>query len=93
MNMAQTALVYVGSPLAIALVLGAAVYGRTMTQPNRYRPGRAWTYEPVWYVGSPTHVPTRPTLPPGSTPAQALTAATTVAAQLDLPMGGASGEW
>ena len=93
MNMAQTALVFVGVPLALALVLAAAVYGRTVTQPNRYRPGRPWTYEPVWYIGSPTHVPTRPALPAGSTPARALTASTLAAAEQDVPMGGASGEW
>lgn len=93
MNMAETALVFVGIPLGLALLISAAVFGRTMTQPNRYRPGRPWTYEPVWYIGSPTHVPTRPELPAGATPAQALTASTTAAAEQDVPTGGASGEW
>ena len=68
MNMAETALVFVGIPLGLALLISAAVFGRTVTQPNRYRPGRPWTYEPVWYIGSPTHVPTRPELPAGATP-------------------------
>jgi hypothetical protein len=94
MNMAQTALVFVGCPLALALLLAAAVYGRTATQPNRYRPGRPWTYEPVWYIGSPTHVPTRPVLPAGATKAQALTVSTMASAEQQNPAtGGASGEW
>ena len=93
MNMAETALVFVGSPLALALILAAAVYGRTAVQPNRYRPGRPWTYEPVWYVGSPTHVPTRPELPAGSTRGRELSASTLAAAEQDVPTGGASGEW
>ncbi len=93
MNMAETALVFVGTPLALALVLVAAVYGRTVTQPNRYRPGRPWTYEPVWYIGSPTHVPTRPALAADTTPAQALSSSTVAAADQDVPTGGASGEW
>lgn len=93
MNVAQTALVYVGSPLAIASVLAAAVYARSMTQPNRYRPGRPWTSAPVWYVGSPTHVPTRPRLPAGATPAKVLSAATTAVVEKQVATGGASGEW
>jgi hypothetical protein len=93
MNAAQTALIYVGSPAAIALVLVAAVYGRTATQQNRYRPGRPWTYDPVWYVGSPKQLPARPALPLGATPDRMLTAATMAAIEQSEPMGGASGEW
>jgi hypothetical protein len=93
MNMAETALVFAGIPLLLALALAAAVYGRTMAQPNRYRPGRPWTYEPVWYVGSPTHVPTRPALAAGATPARALSASTLATVEQDVPTGGASGEW
>lgn len=93
MNIAETVLVFVGIPLALILILIAAVYGRTATQPNRYRPGRPWTYDPVWYVGSPTHVPTRPALPAGATQDELVSAATMAAAERDVPMGGASGEW
>jgi hypothetical protein len=93
MNMAQTALVYAGIPLALALILYVAIYGRTVTQGNRYRPGRPWNYEPVWYVGSPTHVPARPKLSPGATAGRELTAATAATVEQNAPMGGASGEW
>lgn len=93
MNVAETALVFVGCPLAAALVLVAAVYGRAATQPNRYRPGRPWTYDPVWYIGSPTHVPVRPTLPAGATRDEQVTASTLAAAEQDVATGGASGEW
>ena len=50
MNVVETALVYAGAPLVLTAVLAAAVYGRTMVQPNRYRPGRPWNFEPVWYL-------------------------------------------
>ena len=93
MNILETALVYVGSPLAIALLLATAVYGRTATQPNRYRPGRPWTYEPVWFIGSPHNVPSRPALPAGATAAQALTASTITNVEQHAATGGASGEW
>jgi hypothetical protein len=93
MNIVQTALVYVGIPLALALILAAAVYGRTAVAPGRYRPGRPWTYDPVWYVGHPHSIPTRPILPAGSTPAQALTASVMASVDQEATMGGASGEW
>jgi hypothetical protein len=93
MNIVQTALVFVGTPLGIALVIASAVYGPTIMRPNRYRPGRPWTYEPVWYVGNPRHVPARPTLAPGATRAQALTASTMADVEQNTSVGGANGEW
>ena len=39
-------------------MLASFVFGRSaMQQPNRYRPGRAWTYEPVWFVPHPDALP------------------------------------
>ena len=93
MNIVETALVFVGLPLGAALVLAAAVYGPTMMRPNRYRPGRPWTYEPVWYVGSPHRIPSRPTLPAGSTRARALTASIMADVEQNTAVGGANGEW
>jgi hypothetical protein len=77
----QTLLVFVGIPLGIILVLFAAVYGRSLVrQPNRYRPGRPWTYPDAWYVPHPDAVVTSA----GARPAEA--GATTA-------VGGADGEW
>jgi hypothetical protein len=56
----QTVLVFVGIPAAIVLVLFLAVYGKSLVrQPNRYRPGRPWTYPPSWYVPHPDAVVAR----------------------------------
>jgi hypothetical protein len=53
----ETVLVFVGIPAGIIAVLALAVYGRPMVrQPNRYRPGKAWTYPPTWYVPHPDAV-------------------------------------
>lgn len=78
MTVTATLLVFVGIPAAIVLVLFLAVYGASMArQPNRYRPGKAWDYEPAWYVPHPEVIA-------GATPsASGSTTAT----------GGASGEW
>ena len=44
MSVVQTVLVFVGIPAAIVAFLFLAVYGKSLVrQPNRYRPGRAWT--------------------------------------------------
>jgi hypothetical protein len=53
----QTVLVFVGIPAGIVSLLGLAVYGKSLVrQPNRYRPGKAWTYPPSWYVPHPEAV-------------------------------------
>jgi hypothetical protein len=50
MTVIETVLVFGGIPLAVVLLVIAAVYGRSaLHQPNRYRPGKAWTYPPAWY--------------------------------------------
>jgi hypothetical protein len=56
-SVVQTVLVFVGIPAAIIAFLFLAVYGRSLVrQPNRYRPGRPWTYGPSWYVPHPEAV-------------------------------------
>ena len=74
----QTLLVFVGIPASIVLFLFLCVYGKSLArQPNRYRPGKAWDYEPAWYVPHPEVLA-------GTKPS---TAGSTTAT------GGASGEW
>ena len=56
-SIVQTVLVFVGIPAGIIAVIFVAVYGRSMVrQPNRYRPGKAWDFEPSWYVPHPEAV-------------------------------------
>ena len=69
MTIVETLLVFVGIPAGIILLLFIAVYGRSMvSQPNRYRPGKAWDYPPSWYVPHPEAV-TTPAGKSGSTTA------------------------
>ena len=87
--MVETALIFVGAPAAATTVLAGAIYGRTLARPNRYRPGRPWTYEPVWFIGNPEQF--HPTAGPTAIPARP---EPTVAAGTGSPeVGGASGEW
>jgi len=84
MSVIETVMVFACIPLAVVLVITALVYGRSaLHQPNRYRPGKPWTYPPAWYVPHPDAVA-------DSVPDHAAIEGShtrTVAA------GGASGEW
>lgn len=57
MTIVQTVLVFAGIPLGVIALVTFAVYGRSaLHQPNRYRPGKPWTYAPAWYVPHPDAV-------------------------------------
>lgn len=80
MSVVQTVLVFIGIPAGIILVIYLAVYGKSLAQaPNRYRPGKPWTYPPSWYVPHPEAVV-------HAAGAQSTSKSTTA-------VGGASGEW
>jgi hypothetical protein len=84
MSVVETVLVFVAIPLGIVAVLALAVFGRSLArQPNRYRPGKAWTHEPSWYVPHPDAV-LHPV--PVKRALEAASSSTTA-------VGGASGEW
>ena len=54
MSIAQTALVFAGIPILVVGTFVLLVFGPgELRQPNRYRPGKPWTYPPVWYVPRP----------------------------------------
>lgn len=95
MNVVETSLIYVGSPLALTALLAAGVYGRSAAHSAKYRPGRAWTHEPVWYL---PHSDVAAALPPANH-AQSMTGGpstipgATVSTPADEVVGGASGEW
>ena len=94
MSIAQTALVFAGIPILVIGVFAVLVFGPgELHQPNRYRPGKPWTYPPVWYIPRPVtdaapatghhavEAPVRPAIEAGG-PAPTPNA-----------VGGASGEW
>lgn len=80
MTIPETVSIFVGIPGGIVALITLAVYGKAiLRQPNRYRPGRPWSYQPSWFVPHPDAVL------PGRRPGGASAATTAV--------GGASGEW
>ena len=57
MTVVQTLLVFVGIPAAIVALIFLGTYGKSLLrQPNRYRPGKPWTYPAGWYVPHPDAV-------------------------------------
>jgi hypothetical protein len=61
MTIVQTVLVFVAIPLGVVLLVALAVYGKSLVrQPNRYRPGKPWTYPASWYVPHPDAVVAHP---------------------------------
>jgi hypothetical protein len=103
----ETLLVFGVLPLAGFGLLALLVYGPSLTRTARYRPGRSWDHDPVWYVARPeSKAPVasgagraeieaaadRRGLPGGSASRREPPAAV-----LDTPgktaRGGASGEW
>jgi hypothetical protein len=100
----QTVLVFAVAPLAGLALLAALTFGPGATRSPRYRVGRPWDYEPVWYIPRPDV-----SAPAGSAEGRAALAAAArpqltsggpehgPASVLDAgtgtARGGASGEW
>jgi len=93
MSIAQTVLVFVGIPAGVVAVFATLIFGRSeLRQANRYRPGRPWSFSPVWYVPHPEA--TRPAA--GERRALGATKRAAIeSGQAPTPsaVGGASGEW
>jgi hypothetical protein len=68
-NAATALLVFVGVPLAVIGLIFALVYIAGTRSAKRYRPGRAYTYAPVWFLARPE------TDGPAATPRAEITAA------------------
>lgn len=82
-SIVETLLIFVGIPLAVIVLVTLAVYGRsTVHQPNRYRPGKAWTYPPAWYEPHPEAIHDAVSQSPAIEGSPGATV-----------VGGASGEW
>jgi hypothetical protein len=48
----ETVLVFGGIPLAVVLLVYGLVYASSGRGVRRYRPGRPFSFEPVWYVAA-----------------------------------------
>jgi hypothetical protein len=95
LSIASTALIYVGIPLVvIALVASIVMSGSDRTRrARRYRPGRPYDFQPIWFLASPERV----TQPAATGHAPALEApifedSSGVRARPG-PVGGASDSW
>ncbi len=49
----QTVLVFAGIPVGAFGLLALLVIGPGAARAPRYRPGRPWEFEPVWYIARP----------------------------------------
>lgn len=85
-SVVETLLIFVGVPALGFAVLAVLVYAGGARRAPRYRPGRGWNHDDVWYLPRPA--------PGNSHSAAALTAGDTPAAGALRPAsGGASGTW
>jgi len=96
LSVAETLLVFAGSPIAIAAVVYGLVYGASgRRSTKRYRPGRPFQFTPVWFVAAPA--PDGGSVPAilNGSPKQALTAGKRgdLAETQPGETGGASDRW
>jgi hypothetical protein len=97
----QTVLVFVVAPLGGLALLALLVFGAGVKHAPRYRPGRSWEHQPVWYLPRPeTDAPVAS--PQGRAELRAAADRRALsngppASVLDAPVrtarGGADGEW
>lgn len=89
MTVVETLLVYVGVPVLGFAVLAVLVYAGGTRRGPRYRPGRGWSHEDVWYLPRPVAAVAAP-----AHSALALTGSTAYDARSrQTARGGASGTW
>lgn len=96
----ETVLVFAVLPLAGLGLLGVLTFGPGASRSPRYRVGRPWEHEPVWYVARPDiaapagSAEGRAALAAASGPAELTGApASVLDANIGTARGGASGEW
>jgi hypothetical protein len=97
----ETALIYIGIPVLVIVVITGLVFAGDMRRAKRYRPGRPFEFRPVWFLSAPDHVDGGRPAGAGST--KELTAGETRAALTTAPAaagtgnstltGGASDRW
>jgi hypothetical protein len=52
-HFAEILLEMIGGAVAVALLVSALVYAGSTRRSRRYRPGRPFTFMPVWFVSAP----------------------------------------
>lgn len=65
----ETAAIFVGIPVGVAVVIAFLVFLPSIVNGPRYRPGRAWTATASWFgepIGSETAAAAITTLPPAT---------------------------
>lgn len=99
LSVSNTVLVFLVIPLGVILVVGALVFAASdrTRRTRRYRPGRPYDFQPIWFLASPEQVAhTAPALT-GNQSRQALEASVLedAAGQRVKPgsTGGASDSW
>jgi len=98
LSLASTILVYVVIPVGVILVVASVVLsGSDRTRrARRYRPGRPYDFQPIWFLAAPERVSTQPAIAGhGSTPAHDAPVLEdgSGARVLAGPVGGASDSW
>lgn len=106
MSITETLLVFVGIPAVVVAAIYGLVYGTTARRVSkRYRPGRPFTFAPVWFLAAGSATTTGAStaaidagthdqaaaLPPGPVPALAADAPSPTVAHGET--GGASDSW
>jgi hypothetical protein len=103
----QTVLVFVVAPLAGLALLAALTFAPGATRSPRYRVGKSWDFEPVWYIARPDvaapagsaegraalAAASRPELPASSAAHPGEAPASVLDVETGTARGGASGEW
>jgi hypothetical protein len=100
MSVLNTFLVYAVIPLGIILVIGSLAFagGDRGQRRSRYRPGRSYDFEPVWFLSSPeiSSIGSAPAIEPGHAQPQLPPGVIEDSAGqrvLPGPTGGASDRW
>ncbi len=51
LGVGMAVLIYAGIPIGLFIVISALAVAPSMLRRPRYRPGRPWTAEPLWFSG------------------------------------------
>jgi hypothetical protein len=98
LSIASTVLVYVGIPVVVIAVVASIVLSGSdrSRRSRRYRPGRPYDFQPMWFLAAPERVSGTPAVT-GHGSAPALEAPifedSSGARVLPGPVGGASDSW
>ncbi|QSB06271.1 hypothetical protein [Natronoglycomyces albus] len=98
MTALQEALILIGVPVGVTVVVYALIYMRSPRKQQSYRPGRPYNYPPVWFVARPegVSIAAAAELTSATEPPQLESAGSVEKSSRDVspsPKGGAHGSW